>query len=63
MDNGRLLLLVPPSNILDLDSTPFQRGLGLLDLGLVAAMRQNKGQSVVEENFHTAWCNPEGDAG
>jgi hypothetical protein len=52
MDDVPLLAIVPPAKILDFKSRSLESFFSSLNLSLQAAVREQEGQLVVDEDFH-----------
>ena len=60
MDDIALLAIVPPAQIFDFETCLLESLFGSLDLGLEAAVREQEGQWVIDEDFHydfIIFCN------
>jgi hypothetical protein len=52
MEDAALLLRVPPAEEFDVHADFLERGGGLFDLDLCAAVCQHEGHMAVQKNFH-----------
>jgi hypothetical protein len=50
------LRVIPPANVLHLQAVLLQASFGLFDVGLEAAVRQEKRLRVIEQNLHLDVC-------